>query len=148
MGASHTDTAAADVVWEPDTSSRTLVTVRTFLLALLVVVPMAILVYTSFLPAGAVPLSGSALTLDNYRSILTGSGTAMLFVRTIIFAVGSAAIGIGLGITFAYLTERTDLPGRTGVRILMFSWMAFPALVFGYGWILLLNPATASSTWW
>ncbi|REG35283.1 iron(III) transport system permease protein [Paracoccus versutus] len=143
MSISRTSSATTEAVWEPDTSSTARLVVRNGLLILLVVLialPLLVLIYTSFLPPGAVPLSGSELTLDNYRSILTGSGTVALFVRTIIFAVGSSAIGIVLGISFAYLTERTDLPGRTAVRILMFSWMAVPALVFGYGWILLLNP--------
>jgi iron(III) transport system permease protein len=40
----------------------------------------------------------------------------------------------------AWLTERTDMPGRTVIRVLMFSWMALPPLVFGYGWILLIKP--------
>jgi iron(III) transport system permease protein len=55
-------------------------------------------------------------------------------------------LGVALATVMAWLTERTDMPGRVPIRVLMFSWMALPPLVFGYGWILLMNPGNGVLT--
>ena len=110
------------------------------MLVMLVAAPLVVLLLTSIQPRGLFVFQGLAPTLDNYRDIFAGAGTTTVVVNTLLYAGGSVVIGVCLAVTFAFLTERTDVPGATLVRILMFSWMAVPPLVFGYGWILLLNP--------
>jgi iron(III) transport system permease protein len=108
--------------------------------ALLVAGPLLVLILTSFLPRGALPFQGAAFTWANYADVIFRPGTLTVLGNTLLYAGGSVVIGIALAVLFAFITERTDTPGRTTVRVLMFSWMAVPPLVFGYGWILLLNP--------
>ena len=110
------------------------------ILVLLVAGPLLALIISSLQPKTAALFDFSVLTLDNYRDVLFRPGTWQLVVNTLAYAGGSVTLAI-LGATgIAFLTERTDVPGRTLVRVLLFSWMAVPPLVFGYGWILLINP--------
>jgi iron(III) transport system permease protein len=113
-------------------------------LVLLIAGPLLILLLTSVTPTGSLPFQTTNLTLDHFRAIITGDGTFRLLINTLIYASSSVAMGIFLAVGLAWLTERTDLPGRTLIRILMFSWMAVPPLVFGYGWILLINPGNGA----
>jgi len=41
--------------------------------------------------------------------------------------------------TITWLVERTNLPFRTTIRVMMFSVMIVPPLGFAFGWIMLLN---------
>jgi iron(III) transport system permease protein len=110
------------------------------LLCLLIVVPLLVLLITSLQPMGTLPLKWGAPTLANYADVIGRPGTGQLLANTVAYAGGSVIIALLLAVLFAVITERTDAPGGTLVRILMFSWMAVPPLVFGYGWVLLINP--------
>lgn len=106
----------------------------------LVVGPVAILIRASVAPAGVMPLETSQFSLEHFRNLLTSGSTWRLVLNTLQYALVSMGIGVAIATALAWLTERTDIPGRFVVRVLMFSWMAVPALVVGFGWILLLNP--------
>jgi iron(III) transport system permease protein len=110
------------------------------LVLLLIAGPLVVLLLTSVTPQGSMPFQHFSATLANFRHIFTENGSVRLIANTLVYAAASVAIGIALAVALAWLTERTDLPGRTPIRILMFSWMSVPPLVFGYGWILLINP--------
>lgn len=106
----------------------------------LVIGPLVILVRASLAPPGTLPLETSTLTLESFRRIFAAADTLQLLLNTAVYAAGSVVLGVGGATALAWLTERTDLPGRSLVRILLFSWMAVPPLVIGFGWILLINP--------
>jgi iron(III) transport system permease protein len=119
-------------------------TVVLFLLLLLVgalvLGPILILVRASFAPEGTMPLETWRFSLEHFHALLTSGTTWRLVRNTMVYALCSMAIGVSIATCIAWFTERTDMPGRFPVRVLMFSWMAVPALVVGFGWILLLNP--------
>ena len=106
----------------------------------LVLGPLVVLIHTSFLPRGALPLTAEALTFANYRAAFGRADTYILIRNTLWYAGGSVSLSIALATAMAWLAERTDLPFRGAVHTLMFSWMAVPPLVMAFGWILLLNP--------
>ncbi|WP_173934694.1 iron ABC transporter permease [Chelativorans sp. Marseille-P2723] len=106
----------------------------------LVLGPVLILIRASVSPAGVMPLETNRVSLEHFQNLLTSGSTWRLIVNTLQYALVSMSIGVGIATILAWLTERTDIPGRFVVRVLMFSWMAVPALVVGFGWILLLNP--------
>ncbi|MCK6452399.1 MAG: iron ABC transporter permease [Alphaproteobacteria bacterium] len=118
------------------------------LVGVLVLGPLLVLVRTSFAPAGTAPLETTVVTLDNYRAMLASPDTLVLLRNTLVYAVGSVTIAVALATAVAWLTERTDMPGQVLVRILMFSWMAVPPLVLGFGWILLINPGQGLLNVW
>jgi len=122
------------------TQPRIVLPILTLVTVVLVAGPLIVLVHTSLLPPGTLPLSGSALTVANYVEAFGRSDTYLLIRNTLWYAGGSVALAVLLATSFAWLVERTDLPMRGAVHALMFSWMAVPPLVMAFGWILLLNP--------
>jgi iron(III) transport system permease protein len=110
------------------------------LLGVLVVLPMVVLFVASVTPQGTLPLRTARLTLQNFVQLAALPGTWRVVLNTVQYAIGSVVVAGTLAFGIAWLTERTDTPGRGVVRALMFSWMAIPPLVFAYGWVLLLNP--------
>ncbi len=119
-----------------------------FALLLLVLVliggPLLVLLRTGFLPDGAIPLASPDFTLDQYRAVLSARGTIGLLRNTFIYSAGSVLMGVLIASACAWLTERTDVPCRVTIRVLMFTWMTVPPLVIGFGWILLINPSNGA----
>ena len=113
-------------------------------ICLLVIVPLATVVVTSITPPESLPFSGGGETLQNYYEMFTRNGTAKLLINTLRYALATVAVGVGIAMVLAWLTERTDISGKVVFRTLMYSWMAVPPLVFGYGWILLINPGNGA----
>ena len=111
---------------------------------LLVLGPILILLRTSFAPSGTMPLETWRFSLEHYIALATSSSTWRLVFNTVIYALASMGIGVAIATAISWFTERTDMPGRVVVRSLMFSWMAVPALVVGFGWILLINPGNGA----
>lgn len=121
--------------------------VRTALLAIvavLVAVPLIILLDTSVSPKGQLPFQSLSFTFDHFLDAFGRPGTGTLIYNTLVYAGGSVLFGGALAVTIAWLAERTDMPGSAAVRMLMFPWMVVPPLVFGYGWILLVNPGNGA----
>lgn len=110
----------------------------------LVLGPVLVLIRASFAPAELMPLETLDVTLLNYAQLLSSPRTLTLIWNTAVYALSSMAIGVAIATAIAWCTERTDMPGRIVVRILMFAWMMVPALVVGFGWILLLNPGNGA----
>jgi iron(III) transport system permease protein len=136
-------TLAATRLWNPDSGGAVQAVARGALFLILLALiggPLLVLLLSSLTPPGTPPLTWAGLTLTNFSDALGQPGTLRVILNTLTYACGSVVLGVGIALVLAFLTERTDLPGRTTARILMFSWMAVPPLVFGFGWILLLNP--------
>lgn len=111
------------------------------IVAILVIGPLIILVRASLAPSGTLPMETSTLTLENFRQVFSSSSTARILWNTALYAFGSITLGVSVAAMLAWLTERTDMPGRTFIRVILFSWMAIPPVVIGFGWILLINPS-------
>ena len=111
---------------------------------LLVIVPMIVLLRASFTPAQEMPLESSAFTLENFLVLIRGESTLKLIFNTMIYALSSMALALAIAASIAWCTERTDIFGARFIRLFLFTWMAVPAIVMGFGWILLLNPGTGA----
>lgn len=122
------------------TQPRIVLLLLTAVTIILVVGPLVVLIHTSLLPAGSLPLSSTALTIANYLEAFGRPDTFILIRNTLWYAAGSVSLAVVLATGFAWLAERTDLPMRETVRTLMFSWMGVPPLVMAFGWVLMLNP--------
>ena len=104
----------------------------------LVIVPLLFLLWSSFRSA---PIGyPSDLTLKNYVSAYGDPQTYTLFGTTLVFAVSAAALALFLGVTFAWLLERTNVPGKEALYSLMPVPIAVPGVLFSIGWVLLLSP--------
>lgn len=107
-------------------------------LAYLVLVPLTILLISSLTPSG-LPFD-PGWTLRNYLQVYTDPNFWDMVWVTLKFAFGSMLGALVLGIALAWLVERTDLPGKTSIRILLTLPMAIPPFLLAIGWIMLLSP--------
>jgi iron(III) transport system permease protein len=104
----------------------------------LVVIPLIFLVWTSF-RSGQIGVPAE-LTFSNYARAYANPGTYELINNTVLFGFGAAGIALSLGIVFAWLLERTDLPGKDFFYPLFLVPIAIPGVLFSIAWVLLLSP--------
>jgi iron(III) transport system permease protein len=111
------------------------------LLGFLVVVPLVLVLWFSLRTVGP-GQPGGAFTLNNYRETFLNPLTYELLVNTFWFSLGSIAIGLIIGIGFAWLIERTNSPLRNFGFVSVVINGAMPASMFAIAWVLVLNPRT------
>lgn len=127
--------------WYSLNGMKMLYLIMFLIVSYIVLVPMVILVYSSFgSTRGTLPFEQLNFTLDNYLSVLTDPLTYSLLGNTLLFTVGSICIGISVAVFLAWVLERTNFPGRTLVFSLIMIPMAIPQMIYAIGWLQLLNP--------
>lgn len=104
----------------------------------LIIVPLIMLVVFSF--RSGTPWQLGPFTVQNYVDAYSNQATYTMFFNTAFLAVISTALGVGIAVVFAFLTERTDMPFRNLVWGLMLVPMAMPGLLFAISWTFLLSP--------
>lgn len=135
----------APLTWSRRVTPNQQLLVQVFLtvvVGILVVGPLLILIKTSLTPPGRLPFETSAVTFQNYVNAFAPRDTPFLALNTLAYALGSVILALAIATSISWLTERTDLPLKSTVRVLMYAWMAVPPLVMAFGWILLLNPGS------
>lgn len=104
----------------------------------LIVYPMALLVYSSFL----VPAPGGTTRLgyDLWLAAWGQSGMVEAVTNTLKRVAVTELIAMPVALVIAWLVTRTDLPWKGFIDL--FCWVAFflPALPVLMGWILLFDP--------
>ncbi|ANI60407.1 iron ABC transporter permease [Pseudomonas sp. GR 6-02] len=63
-----------------------------------------------------------------------------LLINTVLLVVLTIPLCIALGLALAWLTERTNLPGRRWWSLLATAPLAVPAFVHSYAWVSLVPP--------
>ncbi|WP_269932905.1 ABC transporter permease [Aminobacter sp. HY435] len=117
-------------------------TVVLLIVAALVIGPLLMLFRTALLPENSLPFETWEFTLSNFATIVTDPQVLVLLFNTAVYALGSVVFGLVIATVLAWLVERTDMPGRTAIRVALFTWMAVPPVILGFGWILLINPGS------
>lgn len=104
---------------------------------LLVLPPVGFLFKTALevVPTG----EPTSVGLGNFATVLELSGVELWRV-TIVYAAGSSAVAIVLGVSSAWLVARTNAPFRQAAFVGAFLSMAAPVIIKAIGWILLLGP--------
>jgi iron(III) transport system permease protein len=111
------------------------------LVLVMVCLPIVVLVFTSFrLTDDKLPFEETTFTVQNYAQLLAASKTYTVLLNTLWYALGAVAVGFSLAVLFSWLFERTNMPLRSTMILLLLAPMAIPSIVKTMGWILLLNP--------
>ena len=110
-----------------------------FVLAVLVLVPMGMLIYSS-LRTGRPGMPGGEFSFIHYVDAYSNLETYVTIARSLYFAAAVTTVTLLVGGLFAWLVERTNMPGRTFAYTTLLSSMAIPRMLFGIAWILLLSP--------
>ena len=107
--------------------------------AALALVPLCFLLWQSFrTPEWSGGVAGT--TLANYRTAYGDGETARLFGNSLRYALGSAALAFVLGTALAWMSERTNTPGRRLFFALSLVPLVVPGILFVVAWILLGSP--------
>jgi iron(III) transport system permease protein len=112
------------------------------ILVYLVVGPLAMLIFSSFKGTiGFLPFeAGSPWTLDNYNGVFLNARTYRVLADTLIFTAGSLAVSLPMSVILAWLVERTVLPFRNLIYVLIVASTALPGAIYAISWSALLNP--------
>ncbi|MPZ62699.1 MAG: ABC transporter permease subunit [Propionibacteriales bacterium] len=117
-----------------------------------VVMPVLILVYTSFQPFYSVPSASSleTATLDNYKYTLTNSQSLGAARNSFILGIGAATGVMFVMAIVSWLVVRTKMPGRWMIDNLSFLPLAIPGLVLGVAllFVYLRFPIPIYGTLW
>jgi ABC-type spermidine/putrescine transport system permease subunit II len=109
------------------------------LVAWLALVPLAFLLWQSFLT----PQTANApthFTLQNFRDAYFNAETASLFLNSVRFATGAAGLALFLGTALAWLNERTNTPFKSLFFALTIIPLVIPGILFTVSWIMLASP--------
>ncbi len=120
-------------------SPQTFVYILLFvLLANVVLLPLALVILTA-LNVGPMNTTADGLSLRYFVDQWNSANMPEILGNTLVFAFGSTAIAVTLGVFFAFLSERTDMPFRSVVRIVIPLTVALPGVLYSIAWVLLLN---------
>lgn len=112
----------------------------------LILIPMGQLFLNSFRTGH--PAVPSPFTLRNYTVGFTNPLTYQMIWNTIFFAGAGTLITVAIAILFAWLTERTDMPGRNLAWSLLLVPLAMPGFLFAMAWIFLLDARVGLINLW
>jgi iron(III) transport system permease protein len=109
----------------------------------LTIVPLVFLLWTSVWSDFPGQLDAT-FTLENFVSVyLEGFfDVGELFLNSLTIAVGMTVVGISIGLTFAWLFVRTDLPTKGAMELVLLSGQAIPGYVIGIMYITAYSPQT------
>jgi len=104
----------------------------------IVLAPLAMVV-TSALNVGPTARTPNA-TLDYFVQAWTSPTTWAVMGNTFIFAICSTTLALTIGVFFAFMVERTDMPMKNFAYAVVPLTIAMPGLLYSIAWVLLLSP--------
>ena len=108
------------------------------LVLLLIIYPVSFLIFGSFWSGN--PGGEGHLTLDNYKFAFSDPKTYVLLKNSLIYALGSALMGVSIATVLAFITTRTDAPLRNQFRFIPILPIILPGMVDNLAWIYLFSP--------
>ena len=107
-----------------------------------VVTPLAFLVWGSLktVRPGAPGFFNFNLTVSNYVRAFSQGEFAAVVLNSLIYSVGAAVGALLLAIVLAWITERTDAPGRSVIYGLSIVGLVIPGILTVVSWMFLASP--------
>lgn len=111
------------------------------LVTYLVAGPVLMLLFSSFRSTEQqLPMEATDYTLKNYVRVFSSPTTYKLLLNTLWYALGTMTFSLTLTIAFAWVLERTNVPWRPFLLMMILAPMAFPGVIEAMAWTLLANP--------
>lgn len=112
------------------------------ILVYLVAGPLLMLIVTTFQDTskGVAIRPPYPWTLGNISTIVSSADTYRVLGTTAIFTAGALLLSFVVSCILAWLVERTDLPARNTVFVLIVAPQGIPKVILAIAWSLLLNP--------
>ncbi len=102
-------------------------------LAFLMGLPLAWLVALSL-------QGGDGATLGHYRAVLTDPALQRALWNTVVLAFWVGVASLAVGAPLAWLTARTDVPGKGAIRTLVMASFVTPPFLGAFAWVMLAGP--------
>src|SRR5262245_55914060 len=114
------------------------------ILTVLVLVPVGVIVYQSFLDE---PFFASAarLSLSSYEFILGEPDFRRALPPSLTLAAGMTAIAVPFGGLLAFLVVRTDLPGKGVIEPALLVPIVLSPIVIAFGYVVAVGPVGFAS---
>jgi len=85
-------------------------------------------------------IGGEIFTWETFIKYITSPKIHILLANTLIYGIGSAALGTILGMIYAWIIVRTDVPGKKILRHIPILGLTIPLLVKCFAWVALFSP--------
>ncbi len=102
-------------------------------LVFLMAMPLGWLVWMSVSAAGGV-------TMGHYAAVLQSPAMLKALWNTVVLAFWVGLASIAVGAPLAWLTARTDLPGKGLIRALVLASFVTPPFLGAFAWVMLAGP--------
>src|SRR2546421_1914060 len=83
---------------------------------------------------------GEGATLAHYREVFTDAQLQKALWNTVVLAFWVGLVSLGIGAPMAWLTARTDLPGKRLIRGLIMASFVTPPFLGAFAWVMLAGP--------
>ena len=116
------------------------------LLVVLVGVPLLMVVLMSL--RTGFPGEGGPLTLTNFIAVYSTPSTYKILWNTLLFAFGTVIVALVFTVPLVWLLNRTDIPFKNTIYVLMTVGILIPVFLRTIAWILLLSPRIGLVNQW
>src|SRR3954464_2779 len=115
-----------------------------------VVLPLGVLLLTSFERFATVILSQAQFTLANYEAAFGFAAIRLALTNSLILGVCVATVGVAIMAVLVWIIYRSRAPGHTAIEYLVMFPQAVPRLVFGLALMMawLIIPIPIYGTLW
>lgn len=107
--------------------------ISVLILVVVVAIPVILIFWTSFIVQGK-------LNLTDVMNILSQRDTYEAIKSSIIIAAGTTFFSTIIGVFFAWLVSRTDLPFKGAMKVLFLVPFMLPSFIGALAWKMLLSP--------
>ena len=116
------------------------------LLIIMVGVPLVMVVLMSL--RTGFPGEGGPLTVANFIAVYTTPSTYKILLNTLSFALGTVIVALAFAVPLVWLLNRTDIPFKNTIYVLMTVGILIPVFLRTIAWILLLSPRIGLVNQW
>jgi iron(III) transport system permease protein len=114
----------------------------------LIVLPVAVLLYTSFVPYSMVPSARafSLMSLRHWHAVLEDPISLLALKNSLFLAVAGATLGVALSVFVAYVIVKVKTRAAGLLESLSYLSFSFPGIVIGVGfmWFFVQTPLYAT----
>jgi iron(III) transport system permease protein len=114
----------------------------------IVVLPVAVLLYTSLVPYSMLPGAAAfaQMSLRHWAAVFDDPTSLLALRNSLLLAVGGATIGVLLSLLIAHVTVRQRSRAAGALETLSFLSFSFPGIVIGIGfmWFFVRTPLYAT----
>ena len=85
-------------------------------------------------------VGGAGVTLGHYLAVLDSPALMQALWNTVVLALWVGVASIAIGAPLAWLTARTDVPGKGLIRSLVLASFVTPPFLGAFAWVMLAGP--------